>query len=68
VRVDTDNDDEPARAKRISTLRAQLAVHGGHELIELDDGALLISKWNLSRRCDDLDQVTEFARRIGVPC
>lgn len=59
--------DERSVAKKVATLRAMLALHGGHELIELDDGSFVVSKWNLTRHCATIDEVEQFAKRIGVP-
>lgn len=59
--------DDQSVAKKIATLRALMALHGGHELVELDDGSFVVSMRNLSRRCATIVEVEQFAKRIGVP-
>lgn len=59
--------DEHSVAKKIATLRALMALHGGHELIELEDGSFVVSRWNLSRRCATIGELEQFAKRIGIP-
>jgi hypothetical protein len=59
--------DASSVSKRVATLRALLGLHGGHELIELDDGSFAVAKWNLHRRCATIEVVEQFARRIGCP-
>ena len=60
-------DNERSVAKKVATLRALMALHGGHELVELDDGSFVVSMRNLSRRCATIAEVEQFAKRIGVP-
>lgn len=59
--------DAQSVAKKIATLRALMALHDGHELIELDDFSYVVCKRGLSRRCATIAEVEQFAKRIGVP-
>ena len=58
--------DGPSSAmKRLSTLRAQLALRG-IALIDMSDGGFLAGQWGLSVGLADLDAVHAFARRVGA--
>ena len=50
--------------KRLATIRAQLA-RKGYSLQKLDDGTLLISKWDYCREVDSLDAASRFLAQIG---
>jgi hypothetical protein len=59
--------DGASAENRVATLRALLALHGGHALVELDDGSFAVSKWGLSRRLETLAELEQCARHVGVP-
>ncbi len=60
------NDAEAdARRKLLATTRAELALAGGFELHEMDDGAFAVSRWNLFRVLPDLAAVREFVERVS---
>ena len=46
-------------------LAAKLALAGGYCLLRLEDGSFLISRWNLTKHCPDLQAVATFARQVG---
>jgi len=46
------------------TLQAELALAGGFALLELADGSFLVSRWNLSRPCPDLQAVRAFLDQV----
>ncbi|MDP1647415.1 MAG: hypothetical protein Q8M01_04340 [Rubrivivax sp.] len=48
-----------------ATLAAQLALAGGFVLLDLADGSYLVTRWNASRHCVDLQAVANFARQVG---
>jgi hypothetical protein len=50
--------------KRMATLKAQYAL-AGLELLELSDGSLLATKWNLCRPLPDLYAATRFLAQFG---
>ena len=52
--------------KRLATLRAVLALHGGHVVHELADGAFLVTWRAFSRQCRDLADLEAHARRTGA--
>lgn len=52
--------------KRLATLRAVLALHGGHVVHELADGAFLVTWRAFSRECRDLADLEAHARRVGA--
>jgi hypothetical protein len=54
-----------ADRKRLATLQAVLATKG-FELRRLGNGAWIISKWNLAREAQVLDDVERFARQVGA--
>ena len=59
----------PAVAKRASTLRALAALAGIRvDPIESDDGrrAYCVTRWNLTRQCNSIDELTEFLRQMGI--
>jgi len=52
--------------KALSTLTAQLALHG-HVVQAGDEGDyLVVSRWGMSQYCEDLEALQDFARQIGV--
>jgi hypothetical protein len=53
-------------SKQLSTLRALLAIHGGHVVHELPEGGFLVCWRGLSRECHDLVELEAHARRVGV--
>lgn len=57
--------DFTADQKRLATLKAQLACVG-HEVYEMADGGLLVTRWGMSRHCPDLRTLVAFARQIGA--
>lgn len=53
--------------KRISTVRAELALKG-YCLEQLADGSWLIARWGLaSSPMQDISEVETFARDLGAP-
>ena len=52
--------------KRLATLRAVLALHGGHVVHELAGGTFLVTWRAFSRECHDLDDLEAHARRVGA--
>lgn len=65
----TDNDTpivprEADSSKRMATLRAQYAL-AGFELLELSDGSLLATKWNLAKPLPDAYAAHRFLAQIG---
>lgn len=50
--------------KRMAKLRAQYAL-AGFELLELSDGSLLATKWNLCRPLPDWYSAQRFLAQIG---
>jgi hypothetical protein len=52
--------------KRLATLRAVLALHGGHVVHELADGTYLVTWRAFSRECCDLADLEAHARRVGA--
>lgn len=56
-----------AERKEFARLAALLALHGGHSLVRLDDGTLMVTRWNLAKYCADLQTVAQFARQLGAP-
>lgn len=53
------------RRKAISTVTAQLAL-AGHAVHAGACGDFLVSKWNMSRYCQDFEALQEFARQVGA--
>jgi hypothetical protein len=59
--------EEPSTREKIrAALAYKLAVAGGFTLLELSDRTFLVSRWNLSRHCADLQAVSAFARQVGA--
>jgi uncharacterized protein YjiS (DUF1127 family) len=60
--------DDPVRPahKRLATLRAAMALVGGHVVHQLADGGYLVTWRGHQRRCADLDELTAHARRLGA--
>ena len=56
--------DLDAERKAFKTLRARYAL-AGFALIELADGSLLASRWNLTRPLPDAHAALQFLRKIG---
>jgi hypothetical protein len=57
--------DQPYHLEKVKqTLRARLALAGGYALHELSDGSLVVTRWDMSRRCADLRQVADFIRHV----
>lgn len=56
--------DLGAERKAFTTLQARYAM-AGFSLIELADGSLLASRWNLTRPLPDAHAALQFLRRIG---
>lgn len=52
--------------KRLATLRAVLALHGGHVVHKLADGSYLVTWRAFSRECRDLAELEAHARRVGA--
>lgn len=50
--------------KQIATLKAEMALRG-HAVFDLADGAFLVTRWGLTRRCADITELAAFARQIG---
>lgn len=51
--------------KRLSTLRAALAIKG-HAVHELRSGAFLVTWMNCTRHCGDIEALEAFARQVGA--
>jgi hypothetical protein len=69
ARVEGNTQSTDAIAKAFATLQAQAALVGVQvERIEADGGgqAFIVSRWNLTRQCDTIDDVRELLRRMGV--
>ena len=49
-----------------ATLAKQLALAGGYALLDLADGSYIVTKFNLTRHCVDLQAVAWFARQVGA--
>jgi len=54
------------REKRLSSLRAQLAIHGGHVVHELHDASFLVCWRGYSKALPDLQALANFARQVGA--
>jgi hypothetical protein len=55
-----------ARPKFVSTLRAALALAGGHVVVEHADGSFTVWRWGLSRDLPDIEALRDFALQVGV--
>ena len=53
------------QAKDTATLIAKLAL-AGHAVHRGDDGDFLVCKYGLSRWCENLSELQEFAKKLGV--
>ena len=53
-------------AKRLATIRARLAIRGGHVVHELASGGYLVCWRAMSRECADLVELEAHARRVGA--
>jgi hypothetical protein len=51
--------------KRVSTLKAQLALRGFavHDTVT---GGWLVAKWDQSKYCQRIEDLEAFARRVGA--
>lgn len=54
------------RRKHLATLRAVLALHGGHVVHDLADGSYRVTWRAFSRECRDLAELEAHARRVGA--
>lgn len=55
----------PAASKEISTQIAALAL-AGHHVHRGADGDFTVSKWGLSRHCENFKELQAFAQQLGV--
>lgn len=53
----------PAEKAR-ATLAAQLAIAGGYALLELADGSFIVTRFDLTRHCVDLQSAAKFGREL----
>ncbi|MGC4395807.1 hypothetical protein [Hydrogenophaga sp. T2] len=51
--------------KRLSTLKAQMALRG-FQVHDTIAGGWLVARWNLSRYCATLDDLAAFAKQVGA--
>ena len=51
--------------KAIVTLKAQLAL-AGHKVYDCDNRDFLVSKYGMSRYCQDFADLQGFAKKLGV--
>ena len=58
-----DADVSPAEKTR-ATLAAELALAGGYVLLQLADESWLVTRWNASWHCPDLQTVARFVRQV----
>lgn len=61
----TDNGRVVQMGKRLSTVRAALALKG-YELRDMAGCGWLVTRWNMARDARDLDAVEAFARQVGA--
>jgi hypothetical protein len=52
--------------KRLATIRASLAIRGGHVVYELASGGYLVCWRAMTRKCADLAELEAHARRAGA--
>ena len=65
---DLDFPTSERKAKAISTLTAQLALHG-HAVHDGLSGDFLVCRWGMSKYCQDFDELQAFAVKLGIaPC
>ena len=68
LNTDTANDLDFATGKRqrkaISTAVATLALHG--HAVHVGNGDYLVSRWGMSRYCQNLEALQDFARMVGA--
>ena len=67
--TDTTNDLNFATGTRRGKAEAKVLVQlalGGHMVHRGQYGDYLVSKYGLSRYCEDLDDLQDFARQLGV--
>jgi len=62
---DPDSATDERQRKALSTVTAQLALQG-HAVHVGSNGDYLVSRWNMSRYCQDFAALQDFARRLGV--
>lgn len=65
---DCAHDTDPAQSKRLSTLRAELALAGWTltDSPENQHGQFIASRWGLARDLRDLDAAEAFCRQVGA--
>ena len=51
--------------KWFATLRAELAILSGFTLLRLADGSYLVTRWNASLHCPNLQAVQALLARVG---
>lgn len=56
-----------AGRKRFESLRAALAINGGHQVHKVDTGYLVCWR-GYARHCCDLESLESFARQVGAVC
>lgn len=61
---DDPKDDQPD-AKAVVSLIEKLSL-AGHSVYSGKHGDFLVSKWGLSRHCQDSESLRDFARQLGV--
>lgn len=59
------NQSDKCKQKTIATLTAQLALKG-YEVHEGSSEDFLVTRWNLSRYCQDLAALIAFADEVGA--
>ena len=67
--ADRSRDATESARKAVANVQAKAALAGfSVEPIEADDGGqvFVVSRWNLTRQCNTLDDVRELLRRMGV--
>ena len=55
----------PPVDKARATLFAALAI-AGHAVHKTTAGGFLVTRWNMTRHCADLQELEAFARQIGA--
>ena len=61
-----DDPAQPQPRKDVATLRALLALAGGHAVHELAGGGFLVAWRGHQRHCHDLAELEAHARRVGA--
>ena len=57
--------DFPTTDKGLAILKAKFAM-AGHQVHDGDTGDFLVTRWGMSRWCEDVDSLQAFARLLGV--